>query len=256
MFEIKCRKTKQLKIMTESNFKFIIIGAGRGGTSLLTGLLDYHSRLEVHTEYASISHLMGRGFKCTDNQIIPQRITTFIELCQEKSREAPDKIWGNKITTEQIHALEEHNIKNPDAQIDVLACFFNMYFKDYKKIFILRDGRACVDSKVRRTGQSMQAACDKWKYSVSVYKYLQGCENSISIKFEDLLLYPRPTLQAICNKLSIKYEENMLKGVANKKLMQEYQNSQLLTEKARVVDLPEEYLALIREELVYSQYLS
>lgn len=241
--------------MTETNFKFIIIGAGRGGTSLLTGLLDYHSRLEVLTEYASISHLMGRGFQCAENEIIQQRISTFLTLCKAKANETPDKIWGNKITTEQLHALEDHNIKNPNAQLDVFDTFFNQYLKNYKKIMILRDGRACVNSKVKRTGQSMETACKRWKYSVSVYKYLQGRDDSISIKFEDLLYYPAAILQEISQFLGITYEENMLKGVANKKLMLEYQNTDFITEKAKTIELPEEYLALIKEELAYCKYL-
>lgn len=241
--------------MADSNFKFIIIGAGRGGTSLLTGLLDYHSELEVLTEFASISHIMGHEFQCADDEILPQRIKAFIEQCQVKARETPDKIWGNKITTEQIHALEEHNIKNPKAQINVLDAFFKNFFKNYKKIFILRDGRSCVDSKVRRTGQSMHLACQKWKYSVRVYQYLKGCQHSFSIKFEDLLLEPEATLSDVCNFLGIKYEHNMLKGVANNKLMREYQNSQLLTEKAELVKLPEKYFKAIYKELAYCGYI-
>lgn len=241
--------------MNESNFKFIIIGAGRGGTSLITGLLDYHSRLEVLTEYASISHLMGRDFQCDEDKIIQQRITSFISLCKAKAGETPDKIWGNKITTEQLHALEDHNIKNSDAQIDVFEVFLKQYFKNYKKIFILRDGRACVNSKVNRTGQSMQTACDKWRYSVSVYKYLKACDNSISIKFENLLTHPEITLQEVCHFLAIAFEKNMLNGVANEKLMPEYQNTSLMTEKARTIDLPKQYFDQIKDDLAYCNYI-
>lgn len=241
--------------MKESNFKFLIIGAGRGGTSLLTGLLDYHSRLEVLTEYASISYLMGRDYQCADNKIIPQRIIAFIDQCQLKASETPDKIWGNKITTEQLYALEEHNRKNPEAHYQLFDVFFKLHFKKYKLIFILRDGRSCVLSKVQRTGQSMQTACEKWKYSILVHQYLQSCAHSISIKYEDLLLKPEETLQGVCQFMQIDYEAHMLKGVANQKLMLEYQNTQLLTEKARVKEIPDKYYQLIKDELAYCQYI-
>lgn len=241
--------------MTDSNFKFIIIGAGRGGTSLITALLDYHSKLEVLSEYSSISHLMGRELQCDDIKIFHQRTSVFMALCKAKARETPDKIWGNKITTEQIRSLEEHNIKNPDAQLDILDTFFKQYFKNHKKIFILRDGRSCVNSKVKRTGQPMRTACEKWSYSVSVYKYLQACDNSLSIRFEDLLFLPDATLQKVCQFLEISYEPDMLKGVANKRLMPEYQNTQLMTEKTRTIELPDEYLALIKDDLAYCNYI-
>lgn len=241
--------------MLDSNFKFIIIGAGRGGTSLLMGLLDYHSRLEVFNEYASISHLMGRDFRCETDKIIQQRITAFIELCQAKASVTPDKICGNKITTEQLHALEEHNIKNPDAKCDIFNVFFNQYLKNYKKIFILRDGRACVNSKVKRTGRhSMETACKRWKYSVGVYKYLQTCDDTITIKFEDLLFHPEITLQKVCKFLGVSFEKNMLNGVSNKKLMPVYQNTRLMIEKTKTIDLPEKYLAFIKDDLAYCNY--
>ena len=241
--------------MTDSNFKFIIIGAGRGGTSLLMGLLDYHSRLEVFNEYASISNLMGRDFQCETDEIIQQRIITFITLCKSKASVTPDKICGNKITTEQLYALEEHNIENPDAKIDVFDVFFNQYLKNYKKIFILRDGRACVNSKVKRTGRhSMEAACERWKYSVSVYKYLQTCDDTINIKFEDLLFHPEMTLQKVSKFLGVIFEKNMLNGVSNKKLIPVYQNTHLMIEKTNTIDFPDKYLALIKDDLAYCNY--
>ena len=242
--------------MKDTNFEFIIVGAGRGGTSLLSALLDYHSELEVASEYASAEYLMGRKGDNDKEKIMDARISSFIERCEKRAEETADKTWGNKITTEQIHALEDHNRYNPMHKKDVLEVFFNQYFKGYKVIFILRDGRACVASKVKRTGQPMETACKRWNYSVSVYDFLKNKnDNSVCIKFEDLLLSPKKVLGEICEFLGISFEENMLNGVSSQKLKPEYRNTGIIVEKAKVVDLEEQYLNLIKDGLRKCGYL-
>jgi len=242
--------------MHDNAFRFLILGAGRGGTSLLAGLLDQHSQLEVGFEKFSIECLMGQKIRSQGHQIFHERVKKFLILCREEASHFPDKIWGNKITTEQLYGLEDHNNANPEQKIDILDCFFNKYLSDIKVVFILRDGRACVMSKVSRTGISLQSACERWNFSVQVYKFLKEHHNhSICIKFEDLLRHPIDILKSLCSFLDISYEEQMLRGTNNQKIIPEYRHAGFDLSKLKIPDIPQCYNEIICEGLKYCKYL-
>jgi len=239
----------------QNNFNFLIIGAGRGGTSLIMALLDYHSKLELISEFNSVKYLMGKGIKHeTGSNIINNRIDLFKDSCIEEASKYPNKLWGNKITTEQLRGLN-NKIQNPKKDKDLFDVFFKEYLKTKKKIFILRDGRNCVVSKINRTDKSMEQACDGWNYSVAVYKYLESDVNSLCIKFEDLINSPILTLMQISKFLEITFEEKMLDGVLNKKLSPDYQNTGFIKEKTVPPIIDEQYYDLIKANLKYCGYI-
>lgn len=235
----------------QTNFEFLIIGAGRGGTSLLMAVLDYHSKLEVISEFNSVKYLM-RGNK--ENNTIEQRVHQFTASCIDKASEHPDKSWGNKITTEQLKGLSE--ISNEKiSNLAIFDIFFQNLPTSTKKIFILRDGRSCTISKTNRTNQSMEKACERWNYSIEVYKYLKDDDTTLCIKFEELVLSPILTLIKISRFLNITYETNMLRGTSNKKLSPEYKNTGFVTEKATPPTIDKQYYQSIKENLKYCNYI-
>lgn len=145
---------------------------------------------------------------------------------------------------------------NPDVRVDVLDSFFNERMRNQAVIFILRDGRACVSSKVQRTGQAMETACKRWRYSVECYRFFRTRHrNNVCVRFEDLLTDSRATLTSICDFLKIPYEERMLSGVANRKMRPEYQSTRIDESKMEIADLPEPYLRMIEDDLTYCGYL-
>ncbi|MDQ3135260.1 MAG: hypothetical protein M3Q76_10705 [Acidobacteriota bacterium] len=117
-----------MKTMSGSSFSFLLIGAGRGGTSPLAGLLDSHSQLEIGFELFSIDYLMGRKMPwCSRNKkerLISDRVQAFRNACLRESLKFSGKLWGNKITSEQINGLEDHNRLNPGTKLDTLDYFF------------------------------------------------------------------------------------------------------------------------------------
>ena len=117
-----------MKTMSGSSFSFLLIGAGRGGTSLLAGLLDSHSQLEIGFELFSIDYLIGRKMPwCSRNKkerLIHNRVQAFRNACLQESLKFSGKLWGNKITSEQINGLEDHNRLNPGTKLDTLDYFF------------------------------------------------------------------------------------------------------------------------------------
>jgi hypothetical protein len=245
-----------------SPFHFLVVGAGRGGTSLLAGLLDSHSRLEVGFELFSIDCLMGRRpprpsilRARKQDRLIHNRVNAFKRECLKEARKYPGKLWGNKITTEHIYGLEDHNRLNPGAKADVLEFLFRESLPEVKVIFILRDGRACVRSKVSRTGQAVELACARWKFSVQVYKYLrERHERNVLLKFEDLLQEPVAVLTRACDLLGVPFESRMLEGTKSAKLPPEYRRDSIIKSKLAAADGNEWWHSLIAEELRYCGY--
>ncbi|MEZ5293375.1 MAG: sulfotransferase [Vicinamibacterales bacterium] len=238
------------------NFRFLIVGAGRGGTSLLAALLDYHSQLEVGFEQHAESCLMGKALPPGVPITFEGRVGAFMAACHADADRYAGRIWGNKITTEQVLSLETAPPPASAGSFDVLNALFNQHLRDQAVVFILRDGRACVNSKVRRTGQPMEIACRKWLYSVECYQFFKTRHpRSLCVKFEDLLAAPESTLRSTCELLGIPYEPGMLEGVANEKMLPDYRSATIDRSKRAPADLPEPHLESIRAGLIECGYL-
>jgi hypothetical protein len=250
MFEV-------LRATRATNFHFHIVGAGRGGTSLLSGLLDYHTQLEVGFEEFAVACLMGKGLSNVQGaELFNQRVTSYINGCNQLAAKSSHLTWGNKITTEQIYGLEEHNDRNPYGMINVLDELFNKFFGKQKIVFILRDGRTCINSKVNRTGQSFEDACRRWQYSVRCYRFfVEKHSMNICIKYEDLLYEPKFTLGRICAFLDIPYQETMLAGVNNSKIPSEYRTKNIDLSKLLSISLPQHIAEKIHSDMQYCGYL-
>lgn len=238
-----------------TQFQFLIIGAGRGGTSLLAGLLDHHSQLEVGIELYTHEYLLGKRLADTDAKQFRARGVAFVEACEQEAIKHAGKIWGNKITTEQLYWLESHNEAYPVDRVDVFDAFFNVLLRDRKIIFILRDGRTCVRSKMRRNAVPFDAACERWLYSVAVHRFLRDHhKNNLRIKYETLVTRTIPTLTHICDFLGVPFEEQMLGGTANSKLLPEYRRPKIDDSSLTLTDIPvgcEERLATALQECGY-----
>jgi PAS domain S-box-containing protein len=234
---------------------FLICGAGRSGTSLLLGMLDNHDTLEIGFEKHSLC-LMDSESGHDGHDLIHDRVKSFLVKCEMEAARHPGKIWGNKITTEQLAGLEDHNNITRGGKVDTLDVFFNGYLHGVKVVFIMRDGRASVRSKIKRANLSVEQACDRWNYCVRVYKFLQNHHcNHIMVRYEDLLLAPENTLRRICAFLEIDFQPAMLEGVANLKIPAEYRRSDLDLRKLNLSEVPPGCIERIADGLRYCGYL-
>lgn len=246
--------------MTDSRLRFLIVGAGRGGTSLLMGLLDAHSRLEVGLERHTVECLMGHGLGVPTADIRKDlaqvRSAQFRAACDNDAAQHPAVAWGNKITTEQIYGLEDQNFANP-GQVDVLKILFEGYLSDVIVIFILRDGRTCVRSKLARTTQQLAHACARWRYSVQVMDYLERYHaNTVTVRYEELVKNPQTVLRNLCDVLDVEFEPNMLAGVANEKLPDEYRSDRISKASLSFAGAPVLAFPLLMDELRRLGYIS
>ena len=134
-----------------TSFHFLVIGAGRGGTSLLAGLLDQHPRLEVGFEKFSVKYLMGRSLRLRAfgrrQRLLADRTGAFRRACLAESQRFPGLLWGNKITTEQLYGLENggriiHEVGTTRMGDDPKTSVVNKYCQahDVKNLFIADGG--------------------------------------------------------------------------------------------------------------------
>lgn len=234
---------------------FLVIGAGRGGTSLLAASLAGHSRLVVAMELFGAAHLLGRGLSQGDDRdIFTARTRAFRDGCLREIRSNPGRVWGNKITTEQLFGLEDHNAANP-PYVDVLDRFFREAVPEFRIVFIVRDGRACAASKVRRTGQTWEQAAFRWHYSVRVLKAVHGLDRPVcTLRFEDLVADPEPALREACRCLGVAFEPGMLLQTGSAAILPEYRRGGFDAGRADVPDVPPHVAAFLRPDLDYCGY--
>lgn len=199
-------------------FKFLVVGAGRSGTSLVAALLDGHPKLELGFEQDS-EMLLATGEPSTS------RAMRFRNRCQELAAEFPSKQWGNKITTEQIEGLENGG----GSSMGVVQHFFADVMRDIVKIVVVRDGRTCVRSKLERNPQlTMEEACRRWRYSIFVHDWLVVQRSHVvSLRYEDLLHDAKSALLPACACLGIDWDDAMLAGTNSPKLLPEYRQQHI-----------------------------
>lgn len=232
-----------------SGIQFLVIGVGRGGTSLLAGLLDYHSALHVDFEHEAKATLVFAEPEPGIDRLV-SRSAAFRAACDAKAMQHAGQIYGNKITTEQVLALHGWGVRNPADPEPVLRYFFDEAMAGCKIVFVVRDGRTCVRSKMNRKGFTLDHACGLWQYGVRVLRYLrtQG-ERVHVVRYEELVGDPERALRAVCSFLDVPFETGMLDGVENPQMQTVYRQSEIDTSKLDLADVPEGAEAILADEL-------
>ncbi|MES1200570.1 MAG: sulfotransferase [Pseudomonadota bacterium] len=241
-------------------FAFHIIGAGRGGTSLLAGLVDAHPRCEVQFERHSIGLLLGQSLRpCEElpdfEARVRARVARFIAACGDEAALRPDLLWGHKTTSEQINGLHRFgDIRVSGRAFDAIGHFVDQMAQT-PTIFIIRDGRTCVSSKMRRARLSIEDAIRCWKFSIALLRRTQAsAARLVVLKLEDLVTNPEQELRRVCVFLGVDYDPVMLQGTANTKMAPEYRRIGFSRHVTAPVDPDPPWLNQIAEELYYCGY--
>lgn len=237
-------------IWSKKKFNILVLGAGRGGTSLIASLLDAHPKLEIALEAYAQKHLVS-GANGTNESELKIRLKEFLVACEKDASQSHFPTWGNKITTEQLGFLEQWT----EAQI-AKNIVYKKLLKDKKLIFITRDGRSCIQSKMRRTNCDLETALNYWKHSVNYLMFLraQADVQLHSLKFENLVANPEKELREVCEFLQLEYNPIMLSGTGSNRIHSDYRQDRINPEKAT---LNAEALAigkLVKKELAYLNY--
>lgn len=163
---------------------FFILGNGGGGTSLLRGLLNAHSRLNVDFEYFNKAN-MTPEFQIKewlDKKIVGNRWANKVPIEQFKTSNWTDK---------QILEIGKHFLV-----IWMIRRFSKYYHPDFN---------------------TEEAYKEYWDWSRDLYwKFKeQNPAGVIQVSFEDLVLRPKAELKRICAFLEVDYELGMLDGTLN-----------------------------------------
>jgi hypothetical protein len=160
---------------------FLVIGNGGGGTSLLRGLLNAHSRIECLFEHKGGDQV---GYP-------PGELETWLSMAHDA-----DDIWGNKIPIEQF--ITRHY---EDADILKLA-------EHFKIIWLIR--------RFSRywKGKNEEGYKKNWEWSQHLYWEIRELwpTRIIQVNFEDLVIRPAVELRRICGFLKVRYEKTMIEG--------------------------------------------
>ena len=239
-------------------FDFHLVGAGCGGTSLLAGLLDAHPELEVGFELFAYSHLMALDQTSADGQGIDllQRVHSYLSACVQQAEHSAKPFWGNKLTTEQIARVSSRIGEDVFKDLDVFDVFFEECCEYKPVVFILRDGRTCIASKMRRGGHGFESAALRWRYSVRMMIYLtQQHPRAFCLKYEDLVRDPFSVLAAVCKFLSVPFVDQMQVGTSNSKMHQRYRREGFDASCLQLPDFSADCIALIENDLKACGYL-
>jgi len=232
----------------------LVVGAGRGGTSLTAALLDGHPEIEVAFELGS-DLLVARD----TSHPARQRAQSLRALCEGEATDSSARIWGNKLTTEQVAALVpidgSSSVPLAPEIAATIAEFFVDVFRDWKVVFVLRSGPACIMSKVRRAGLAPTVAARRWILSVGCCQLLADSHPNLHVlHFEDLVTRPEVTLAAVCNFLDVEFDPIMLTATTSDKLLPEYRRVGIDVATAAPVEVPDEIVAGIGPAMQMAGY--
>ncbi|MCH8553952.1 MAG: sulfotransferase [Schleiferiaceae bacterium] len=230
-----------------ATFDFLVIGAGRSGTSLLAAFLDAHPQLRCGMEFQSVATLSHSAGNWLKKDTAARRLQRFVAACNREANKQPEKSWGNKITTEQLAFLkpvvQSHYYKEVEGA-----------FAGLKIIFVHRDGRTCIPSKIQRGGKTLPEAISYWKDAVALGQWLlkNRPKQLMVVQYENLVQHPEETLQDICAFLAIPYHPSMLEGVKSAVLPEMYQFGTLKRDLRTITK--EDWHHTIAEELALLGY--
>ena len=203
---------------------FLVMGAGRGGTSLLAAMLDSHPKLSVGMEMFAFDYLLAEKIDEKEKDSLIKRVSSFNRAC-ENVASSLKTLWGNKITSEQVFELSK-------CEGAVWPNYFDYFLSKTvgknKVVFIVRDGRSCVQSKLNRTEQGYSTALKRWKYSISLLKHLQKTHGNLHVVYyEQLVENPKRELEKLATFFNVPFAKEMLEGHKNKILPDIYKGQEL-----------------------------
>lgn len=250
--------------MGTGEFKpLFIVGTPRSGTTLLSTLLDRHSKIcippetQYFTEFCNkVSRSQADEWSKTEliNAAVTNRRICDLELSNqevyaffskyEKSLpnllrailEAYTERYGKVIAGEKSPKHIEH-------VFEILNAFPNA-----KIICIIRDGRDVVKSLLKvgwaepGNPRRLGLFCNEWSDDAALTSRLQstfGEEIFLTVKYEDILAEPEKNLEKICRFIGVDFETNQLDFTEKSQVVPDWEkewksNSSLSLDMSRV----------------------
>lgn len=201
---------------------FLVLGAPRSGTTLLTAMIGSHSNVAMHNEVLDPTFMKTVGKPLVGNKLcVPNQI----ELTAKKP--AWLRLLGRSVH-ERLYRWNYFE-NRPESVLSI---------EDYlqpphpvKVIGIIRNGNAVITSIMRRGMQSFETAAHRWCRGIDVLHVLRERmgDDFFLLTFEQLVSAPEATLRDVCNFLAVPFESGMLEGYAHTPI---YSNGSIDPERA------------------------
>jgi hypothetical protein len=195
-------------------------GCARSGTTLLRVMLDTHSRVSVGPPSNVFVPTPIAFDEIAYRYDIPLEALRELDAATEDRAEFIDRFARYCLAQTGKQRWGEKTARNL-LRFD----WIRAHFPQGVTIHVIRDGRdvVCslrshrkrrvVDGVLQPTGYvlPLEACVDRWLLSMEIAQRYQGMPGHYEIRYEDLVMRSAYTLQQIVKRLSLPYEEAMLK---------------------------------------------
>jgi hypothetical protein len=214
-----------------------LVGVNRSGTTLLSLMLDSHSRIAIPYESNFMVRYARTGIGMSYLTARSDRVALVTRILEEPFvREWDEKIGINEIDIDECCDLRSAvgqvyrayarrfgkdiwGDKTPAYIVDLEV--INGLFPDCRFIHIIRDGRDVAASAIRQTwvSGSLITSLMRWERSVwCARKMLRmlADERHIELRYEDLVADPEGELRRITDFLGIAFEPGMIEDYSRR----------------------------------------
>jgi hypothetical protein len=191
-----------------------LIGTQRSGTTLLGKMLSAHKEIFIKNE-VRIRHVFTPGatrkeIECRIDKSVENRFGVSIKDLLKKEGKS---IWGLKDPqlTEHLESLKQ-------------------FLPEARFIIITRDARAVVRSYIENAwglGTNCYTGAQRWKREIEIQLAFQKelPEYVLQVRFEDLILNQKESLQKICEFIKVPFDESMLNYASKKSFVSKNRQS-------------------------------
>lgn len=212
-----------------------ILGSGHCGSTVFNQLLNNHPDLVGLSEIFIIRRYHEKRWdKLFKNQPYWQDVNAeFLKRTSKSLLETkfPEARWRDVINDNRnlVREFQKYwqlydcvrDLTEKVSVVDSSKNLTHLYFlkkamrpqDDLKVIHLIRDGRAVINSYIRRYN-NFRLGCHRWlKTNVGseLIKTQFAQDKWLTIKYEDLTKYPEKSLEVVCQFIGIEYTEAMLK---------------------------------------------
>jgi len=214
-----------------------LVGFPRSGTTLLTSLLNSHSRIcgtpetQFFAQFLRIKSFKTTGY--TSQELIDHYNKTRLRdlgitenkvlNIANKSRESAI-IFYDKLLQKYADRKINCSIiveKSPDhlKHIDLIK----RHFPDAKIIAIIRDPRAAISSLVKTPWNTRSLKIASLEYEHQAHELEKYTDEIFIVRYEDLIEKTKFTLESLCNYIGVRFETGMVENAGGNQIVPKWE---------------------------------
>jgi hypothetical protein len=208
------------------NSPFFIVGSPRAGTTLLSRILDHHSRIAVYHEthfYPLFRSELHRYGDLASRENLERLINDVREVTRVQGFMEPPSVAdltallpaptfeGVLAALLALHARKQGKARAADKTPEHHAYLAEILekFPSSPVLFLLRDPRDTVRSMRLALGCSLKGGA--WMWNAAFKSYREFSARVHLVRYENLAREPRRTLEEVCAALGESFEHDMLR---------------------------------------------